>query len=312
MLRFRLALTFTFLVLAWVTAGATEPPDLETIVTRLERAQVDNRNTVRAYTVTRQFHLRDGGGKSSSAVVAEISFVPPGQKSFTIRSTQGSDRGEKVVRKILEGEAQMAADTGNSDLTRDNYEFAYLGMSAIAGRPCWLLGIEPRKERKDLIRGTACIDVLSYLPRRVEGEMAKTPSWWLKQVSVRLDFDDIRGMWMQTGTQAIAEVRLFGKHELTSRVIGSQASDALAYNVAPPLPNRNMAVVPASAVIVSAAAPKAKLKKATLKPTNLKARGKRPARKAVATKRAPATISVAEKQSVAKPTAMLGAGVLAP
>ena len=45
--------------------------------------------------------------------------------------------------------------------------------------------------------GQAWVDKNTFRVRRVEGDMAKTPSWMLKKVHVRLDFADISGTWIK-------------------------------------------------------------------------------------------------------------------
>jgi hypothetical protein len=37
-------------------------------------------------------------------------------------------------------------------------------------------------------------------------------------------------MWLQTGTRAVADVRIFGEHILTARELEGPTSDALAQN----------------------------------------------------------------------------------
>ncbi|HLK32418.1 MAG TPA: hypothetical protein VKT29_04970 [Terriglobales bacterium] len=209
--------------------------DLQYVVGNLEKAQQNNRQHYRAYTMVRDYKLFSSGNRAEqSDVVAQISFVPPNRKTFTIDKVIGASRGEKVVRKILEHEAKTTAeDHGASELNRENYDFVYLGMAAVDGHPCYLLQLQPKHKREDLVAGRAWVDTRNYLPRLIDGDLSKNPSWWLKRVHLTLSFADIDGMWLQTGTRAVADVRVFGEHILTAHELNYQSGQAEARNRAP-------------------------------------------------------------------------------
>ena len=78
------------------------------------------------------------------------------------------------------------------------------------GQLCYVLELLPRRKSKDLLRGTIWVDANTYLPRRVDGEPAKSPSWWLKDVRVALRYGYVGPMWVQTSSEATANVRLHG------------------------------------------------------------------------------------------------------
>jgi hypothetical protein len=72
------------------------------------------------------------------------------------------------------------------------------------------------------------LDKQSFFVRRIEGEIAKTPSWWLKRVRVNLVFAEFEGTWLQTSMEAVADVRIVGLHTLTSRIVDYRRSDVVA------------------------------------------------------------------------------------
>lgn len=212
-----------------------QPVDLQQIVSGLERAQAENRQHYGAYTLVRDYQMFSGSDHTpKSHVVAHISFVPPNRKSFTIDQVIGASRGESVVRKILEHEVKTTAqDQGASELNRENYSFIFLGMAAVGGHPCYLLQLQPKHKREDLVAGRGWIDAKTYLPRLIDGDLAKNPSWWLKRVHLTLTFGDVGGMWLQTGTTAVADVRIFGEHTLTSRELTYTVGEMEARNQPP-------------------------------------------------------------------------------
>jgi hypothetical protein len=199
---------------------------LNTIVENLERAQRANPARFRPYAITREYQLFAGDEpQPTSAAVARVNFYPPNVKNFVIQSTSGNSRAEKVVTKILEHETDAARASQPPTLLDDqNYNFSYLGTATIDGHSCYVLGLNPKRKDKDLVFGRAYVDAASYMPRLVDGDLAKSPSWWLKGVHVRLGFTQVDGMWLQESTKAVADVRLLGRHTLLSRALGVEPS----------------------------------------------------------------------------------------
>ncbi len=213
---------------------ASAAPDLSTIVSNLEKAQVENRSATRAYVVTRDYQLfKEGDRQPQSTVIAEVSFVPPGTKKYEIRQASGSGQGEKVVRKVLTHEQEMAHDNGEHDLSRRNYDFTYVGMQGLDGARCYLLHLDPKRGDKNLIEGLAWIDATTFLPRRIVGSPAKSPSWWVKDLRLQMDYASVAGMWLPIGSRAEADVRIFGKHTFVGRDVQYQTSEAVARVTAP-------------------------------------------------------------------------------
>jgi len=218
---------------AQVEAPATKlstRPELQTIIQRMEQAARGNRDRYKAYIITREYRMYGGNQqKPGSKVVADISFIPPKTKEFTITKAEGSPRGENVVRHILENE-QKATETGQAPgaVVSDNYEFTLAGEESLDGHPCYVLGLSPKRKDKSLLIGRAWIDEQTFLVRRVQGDMAKMPSWWIKSVQVTLDFNEVQGMWMQTSTVAHADVRVFGPHTLQENAVKVRTGSMVA------------------------------------------------------------------------------------
>lgn len=224
-----------FLCLITAVAAGAQSADLTSIVERMEQAAQSNRTHYRPYMITREYRMYGSDEQTpKSEVTAEITFVPPTRKDFRITETNGSSRGEGIVRHILETESKAAATgTAPGAITRANYDFQLLGEEQVDGSDCYVLKLQPKHEDKSLIAGKAWVDKATFLIHRVEGEMAKMPSWWLKSVHVTLDFAERDGMWLQERTKAVADVRMFGKHTLTSEQVRFQAGTAEARNMGP-------------------------------------------------------------------------------
>jgi hypothetical protein len=225
-----LSATLCGFALAQESAGPVAP-SLTPIVEAMERARSDARPQA-PYQVIREYRIFGANNSNAdSVVVAQIAFTPPGSQNYKLQRQSGSSRGEQVVRRILDHEAEAAAkrdQARTAGITRDNYDFTYLGETVLDGQPCYRLGLKPKRKEKDLISGEAWVDQHSFLVRQIEGEVAKTPSWWLKRVRVKLAFADVEGTWLQTVTEAVADVRILGPHTLTSRILDYHGTDMVA------------------------------------------------------------------------------------
>ena len=195
----------------------------------MEKSQSEVRQQT-PYQVIREYSL--SGMKSSSAdadVVAQVDFTPPTGKDYSIQKWSGSARGKQVVQRVLDHEIEASkSNQSRAALTRDNYDFTLMSDTVLNGRPCYVLALKPKRKEKDLVSGLAWVDKSSFLVLHLEGETARTPSWWLKSVRIKLSFGDVSGMWLQTSMEAVSDVRLLGLHTLRSRILDYRGADISA------------------------------------------------------------------------------------
>jgi outer membrane lipoprotein-sorting protein len=209
-------------------------PDLNTILSRMEQAQAESHARMSAYSVTREYKFfGDDQQHAKSQVLAKVDFAPPDQKNYTIEQSSGSGQGEKIARKVLDHEKKMMKGDNSSALSRENYDFEYLRCEPINGRRAYVLQLLPKRNEKNLIKGVAWVDAETFHPLRVEGEPMKSPSWWVKSVKYSFTFGPVADMWLQTGMQAVANVRLLGQHTMIARDVNYQLPVQMAALSAP-------------------------------------------------------------------------------
>lgn len=219
-------------------SSSSSNPELQTIVSRMEAAEQESRAHMLPYSVTRQYQTAAGTEKPTAEVIAKVSFTPPGDVQYAIERAQGNSRAEKVVRNILEHEAKWAAQAArdgrvHNAVNEQNYNFSYIGEEVINGQPCFVLRITPKHPEEYLMDGRAYVDAQRYQIREIDGLMSKSPSWWLKSVHVTMTFGQVGEMWLQNSTRAVADVRIFGEHTLTSQALNYEVGEAVAENRAP-------------------------------------------------------------------------------
>jgi hypothetical protein len=203
-------------------SGASTSPtaitsDVAKVVSSMVQAQVQNRAQHTAYEVVRTYSIfRPEDADTKSMITALVSFLPPHLKTYKIEESSGGI-AERVVRNALQHEVELTQDPSRSDYTPQNYDFSLLGTEMLQGNLCYVLGMEPKRDSKDLLRGKAWVDAKTFLIRRVEGQPAKSLSWWLRNVRITLMYNNVNGMWLRTASQASASVRFKGEMDLVSR-----------------------------------------------------------------------------------------------
>ena len=213
-----LLLSVAALVASTSAQTGTTMPTVETIIARMAQARTDNQSRFRPYTVTRGYTLfGQERQKSKSEVTADVTFVPPDRKQYAIQQSQGSGLGEILVRRMLAGEADITKNSASTDFSTQNYDFRFVRQEDVEGELCYMLELLPKRNDRNLVRGNVWVDVKTYLLRRTEGQPAKSPSWWLRDVRMSFSYGEVSGMWLQTSSEATATVRILGQHTMVMR-----------------------------------------------------------------------------------------------
>jgi hypothetical protein len=189
---------------------------VDIIVGRMVAAVQKCKSRDPGFAIRREYQLFDKKWESKAQVVIRITFVPPNRRRYEIESSRGGI-GERILRDIVSREMEAPDAVSQKDLTPENYEFRLLGNEMLDGRRCYVLGLNPRREEKDVIRGRAWVDAETYHLLRIEGDPVKSPSWWIRDLHIVMTFADVDGMWMRTLTHAVANVRFRGKYVMVSR-----------------------------------------------------------------------------------------------
>lgn len=225
-----------------IQKAVPDEPPLASIVQGMQRAEA-NLARQTPYQVLREYRLFSGNNATpNSHVLARVNFKPAEGKYYRIEDLSGSRRGEQVVRRILDHEVEEStrpAEAEASALTEANYDFDYISPTVWDGHPCFLLRVKPKRRDKNLIVGEVWVDQTSFLVRHIDGEMVKTPSWWLKQVLLKVTFSEMQGVWLQTDVEASADARLVGRQSLNSRTVACQRPNIVAATTMPTVAPQN-------------------------------------------------------------------------
>jgi hypothetical protein len=131
---------------------------------------------------------------------------------YEIVAERGSNTvRNRVLRALLKREQEMIAkgDYGRGELTAENYEFG----EEISGPDGRYIPIKPRRKDSMLIDGRMVLSPDGDL-LRVEGLLAKNPSFWTSQVQVTRRYARVDGVRVPISVESIAKVKFAGRSRL--------------------------------------------------------------------------------------------------
>jgi len=182
----------------------------------MERTEQQNPALSQPYEVTREYKVfREDDPTPVSDLTAQISFTPPKTKTFQITQAEGSPRGRRIVNTILEQEIASANDGHRGDITRSNYDFAFLREQNLGAVPEYVLHIIPKRRERGLVLGDIWVDAKTFRIRQIVGVPLKNPSIWVENLHITVQFADVNGMWLPVSVDAIATIHFLGIYTLS-------------------------------------------------------------------------------------------------
>jgi hypothetical protein len=170
------------------------------------------------YTVLRTYRVVDLKGKVHAEEVGQMEFRAPDQKSFVVRSEEGSGVIRQMALKpLISSEIETAAGKQHHDsaISPANYSLDLLGEQQVGPYHCFVAQAVPKRKDKYLFEGKLWIDVDDYAVVRIEGHPAKKLSFWIERADFLRQYQKIDGFWLPERDQTLVQVRLYGKKLLT-------------------------------------------------------------------------------------------------
>ena len=172
-------------------------------------AQADEQHSYRASR-----RLEAENGDRTGWVEAVTQYSRGSGFHYEISSEGGSSYiRTKVLRAILDAERDAIAqgETARSSLAPCNYSFQPNGIDA-DGLAKILLS--PRREERALVSGTMFLRPKDGELVRLQGRLAKSPSFWVKNVDIIRLYDRVDGIVMPVALDSNAQIRLLGAAHL--------------------------------------------------------------------------------------------------
>ena len=128
---------------------------------------------------------------------------------YTIVSETGSDyMRNKVLKGVLKREQELVADgeCRRSELSADNYEF----QDVEQGDGESYVTLKPKRKDVLLVHGRMVLSQDGTELLRVEGRLAKNPSFWTSLVNVIRHYARLDGVRVPVATESTAKVKFAG------------------------------------------------------------------------------------------------------
>jgi len=167
---------------------------------------------LREYRALRRMHAFTDKAKHEAWLDAWTE-LKDGRFSYEIVSERGSETVRaKVLRSMLQREQELvnSGNTDKGDITSANYEFTEGGRDADGSR---VVQMKPKRSDVLLVDGRAVLDDGGDLVR-VEGRLAKNPSFWTSLVNIVRRYARIGGVRVPVATETTAKVKVVGTSQL--------------------------------------------------------------------------------------------------
>jgi hypothetical protein len=205
-----------FLLLVVQSYPQTMPANADAIVSKMMEADAQRQCAMSGYTAVRRYSASNHNRHAE--MVVQVLADEKGAKQFTVTSEQGSGAIRKhVFIKMLseEAEASKYGSRGSTRLIPANYQFVLRGKDMLETGPAYVFDVTPKTLNKYLIEGKIWIDANDYSIVRVEGQPARSPSFWVRSVHFTHTYQKVGQFWLASSTHSVSDIKIFGTSELT-------------------------------------------------------------------------------------------------
>jgi hypothetical protein len=208
-MRYAAAFVLVSLVLGWPafsTSAQTEPRRGALVEQFL--ARVDESLT--QYRAVRRLTGRNERFKKEGQLEAVTTLDPRNGFSYEVLTASGSPYVRThVLEPILRGEAKAFAEGGGTRaaLTLANYDFVPMDIDV---EPYARVLIRPRRKETLLVDGSILVTASDADLVRIEGRLAKNPSFWTSRVEIAREYARVGGVRVPVRVESQAWVKIAG------------------------------------------------------------------------------------------------------
>jgi hypothetical protein len=188
----------------------------DSVLSKMMAADAQRQSLMTGYTAVRRYCATNN--KRHAEMVVQVSADEKGAKEFRVLSEQGSGAIRKhVFMKMLSEEAE-ASKHGSRESTRlipANYDFVLTAKENLETGPAYVFQVTPKAPSKYQIVGKIWVDASDYSVVRVEGQPARSPSFWVRSAHFTHTYQKVGQFWLASSTHSVSEIRIFGSSELT-------------------------------------------------------------------------------------------------
>jgi hypothetical protein len=194
----------------WLRNSTQAVTPAETVEPALVRFLARPDEPLKEYRAVRHMEAQNDRFNLRASLDAMTSLRPDGNFTYTILREEGSDYiRNKVLRAVLENEEKLFAttDPSRAALTPVNYELH--GAEPAEPGVVRLLAT-PRRHEVSLVDGFVFVTRDDADLLRVEGRLARNPSFWTTRVDVVRRYERVGGIRVPIRLDTTAQIRLAG------------------------------------------------------------------------------------------------------
>jgi hypothetical protein len=102
-------------------------------------------------------------------------------------------------------------DPAQTAITPANYKFTYKGASRVADRLVHVYQVKPHKKHPGLFKGRVYLDAETGALVRVEGNVVKSPSFFVKHIEFVQDYAEVDSFTLPVHVHSEATARIVGR-----------------------------------------------------------------------------------------------------
>jgi hypothetical protein len=197
------------LVAAGVTASTRSTDTAEAALQRFLSA---DETPLTAFTALRRLEARNDHFNANAWMEVRTEGDADGFR-YTIVGEGGSGYiRSKVFMPALETEREMWGRPTRGAFTPANYRFEDRGEDPDG---LLMIGVTPRRKELVLVNGSILLRPEDSDLVRVEGTLAKTPSFWTRRVEIVRHYERVAGVRVPVRLESIAHILIAGRSTMT-------------------------------------------------------------------------------------------------
>jgi hypothetical protein len=200
-----------------------EPPGADQVIGRMLERDGERQSSLDGYTARRRYVLENVRHHKRAEMLVRVKCGKDGAKEFEIVSSAGwGVVRSHVFPRLLEAETDAARPDlrERSRIIPENYSFEMTGTEIVNGRQAYVIAVIPKTSNKYLIKGKIWVDAEEYAIVRIEGQPAKSPSFWTKSVHFVHNYAKQGPFWLPLSDESVTDVRILGATDLKIEYIG--------------------------------------------------------------------------------------------
>src|SRR6266851_938703 len=144
----------------------------------------------------------------------ERHYAAPHDLQFkAVRYTGDGFVKTNVITRLLQSEVDHVQkdDPSLTAISHANYKFSHKGSTEIGGRVVHVYQVKPRKKRASLFKGRIYLDAHTGSLVRAEGNIVKSPSFFVKNIEFVQDYSDSGSFTFPEHIHSEARARFVGR-----------------------------------------------------------------------------------------------------